>query len=302
MNCEDKRVAEVCRIFPDIIRTTLTYQDMDFNKLQEIRLRINQPLICIYDNREVIIHRITIIAQIIRETMEHVSNYSLYAFEEEIRQGFITITGGHRVGIAGKTIIENGYVKTIKYISFINVRLSHQIKGCSDKVFRFAHKGDRLMHTLIISPPGCGKTTLLRDMIRQISNGTSDYIGQTVGVVDERSEIGACYMGTPQNDLGIRTDVLDCCPKDEGMIMMIRSMSPKVIAVDEIGKASDIEAIEYIINCGCTVIGSVHGDSYEDIKQKPILNRLISEKLFNRFIILSKDNGVGTIKDLISLE
>ena len=187
-----------------------------------------------------------------------------------------------------------------------------EVQGLS-KIFRF---NQTTLHALenigfhagtgelicVLGPSGCGKTTLLRDMIRQISNGTSDYIGQTVGVVDERSEIGACYMGTPQNDLGIRTDVLDCCPKDEGMIMMIRSMSPKVIAVDEIGKASDIEAIEYIINCGCTVIGSVHGDSYEDIKQKPILNRLISEKLFNRFIILSKDNGVGTIKDLISLE
>jgi stage III sporulation protein AA len=151
----------------------------------------------------------------IRETMEYISNYSLYAFEDEIRQGFITINGGHRIGIAGKIIIENDEIKGMKHISFINIRLAHQVKGCANKVIPYLidEKTKGIYHTLIISPPRCGKTTLLRDIIRQLSDGNSRYPGMNVGVVDERSEIGACYMGTPQNDLGIRTDVLDCCPK-----------------------------------------------------------------------------------------
>lgn len=144
----------------------------------------------------------------IKETMALVSNYSLYAYEDEIRQGYITIKGGHRVGIAGKTVLENERVKTIQYISFMNIRLSHQVKGCANQVLPYIINEGRLCHTLIISPPCCGKTTMLRDIIRQVSES-----GQSVGVVDERSEIAACYLGIPQNELGIRTDVLDGCPK-----------------------------------------------------------------------------------------
>lgn len=206
--------------------------------------------------------------------------------------------GGHRVGIAGKVIVEAGSVKTIKNITFINIRVAHEVTGCADRVLDFIHDGDSLFHTLIISAPGCGKTTMLRELIRKISDGTQHYHGQTVGVVDERSELGACYMGIPQNNLGKRTDILDCCPKDVGMMMLIRSMSPKVIAIDEIGSTKDIEAIKYVINSGCTIIGTVHGDSYEDIISKPVLKELIEQNTFKRFITLSKENGVGTIKEL----
>ena len=151
------------------------------------------------------------------------SNYSLYAYEYEMRQGFITIEGGHRVGMTGQAIIEDGKVKNLRYISSINLRMSHEIKGCADQVFSYIVSGGKMCHTLIVSPPRCGKTTLLRDMIRQISDGNRWIGGMSVGVVDERSEIGGCYMGVAQNQLGDRTDILDCCPKAEGMMMLIRS-------------------------------------------------------------------------------
>ena len=234
----------------------------------------------------------------LKETMEYMSNYSLYAFEEEMKQGFLTIQGGHRIGVAGKTILDESGIKTMKFISFINVRLSHQVKGCASPVLPYLYDSEEILHTLIISPPRCGKTTLLRDLIRQISNGTEAHPGMTVGVVDERSEIGACYQGIPQNELGIRTDILDCCPKARGMMMLIRTMSPRVIAVDEIGSREDLEAVEYVMNCGCKLIATVHGSSIDDLKQKPVLRRLVEERIFERYIVLNNKGKIGNIDQI----
>lgn len=302
---------ELLKIFSLNLRTILTKLNMNYELLQEIRLRINAPLLVIYDNKEYYITTSSELSETnsnlyiitkneIKETMEYISNYSLYAFEEELKQGFITITGGHRIGIAGKAVLEENRIKSIKHISFINIRLSHQVKGCADKVLPYIMdgRGSDCYHTLIISPPRCGKTTLLRDVIRQISDGDRDRPGLSVGVVDERSEIGACYMGSPQNDLGIRTDVLDCCPKAKGMLMLIRSMSPRIIAVDEVGSVEDIEAIEYVMNCGCKLIATVHGNSIDDIKNKPILGKLVKEKLFERYILLNNHDGVGHLEEI----
>jgi len=302
---------ELIKIFSLKLRRILESLQIDFDNLQEIRLRINCPLIINYRNREYFVTEdaslasdpaqgVLITKKEIDETMEYISNYSLYAFEEELRQGFITISGGHRIGIAGKTVIQENNVKTIKHISFINVRLAHQIKGCADKVLPYLIDGKNrcIYHTLIISPPKCGKTTLLRDIIRQISNGNPYLPGMNVGVVDERSEIGACYMGVPQNELGIRTDILDCCPKARGMMMLIRSMSPQVIAVDEIGSNEDLEAINHVINCGCKLIATVHGSSLEDIKSKPVLGELLQNRVFERYIILSNIKGIGHIEGI----
>lgn len=297
---------EIIKIFSIKIRNIIKNLTIDFNRLQEIRLRTEKPLLVIYENREFFVSDDSVLlndsqsAYIvgkneIKETMEYVSNYSLYAYEEEIKQGFITIQGGHRIGIAGKVILENNNIKSIKYISFINIRLSHEVKGCADDILNYIYSGSSINHTLIISPPRCGKTTLLRDIIRQVSNGTRMGPGVSVGVVDERSEIGACYMGVPQNDLGIRTDILDCCPKAKGMLMMIRTMSPVVVAVDEIGSGNDIEAIKYVINCGCKLIATVHGSSIEDICTRPHLNRLIKDNIFERFIVLNNIGKVGNV-------
>ncbi len=304
----DKR-EEILKIFSINLRKVIADLTIDFELLQEIRLRVNSPLMLIYNNKEYFVskeHRMTgdknsayiVSLNEVRETMEYISNYSLYAFEDEIRQGFITIQGGHRVGIAGKTIIEAERIKNIKHISFINIRLSHQVKGCGDKVMPYIINQNSIYHTLIISPPRCGKTTLLRDVIRQLSNGFSTIPGLNVGVVDDRSEIGACYMGIPQNELGIRTDILDCCPKVEGMMMLIRSMSPSVIAVDEVGSREDIEAIEYVMNCGSKLIATVHGSSIDDVKNKPILGRMVREKIFERYIILNNRGRVGNLEEI----
>ena len=156
----------------------------------------------------------------------------------------------------------------------------------------------QICHTLIISPPCCGKTTLIRDLIRQISDGNEYIKGCSVGVVDERSELGGCYLGIAQNHLGTRTDILDCCPKAEGMIMLIRSMAPRVIAVDEIGTSEDIHAIEYAMQCGCRLIASVHSLDMDEASKKPILGDLIRRRMFQRYVVLGQDHGPGKIREI----
>ena len=233
---------QILNILSRDVRGVLEKENLEYEHLQEIRLRIGHPIILFYRGQEKV-HKHAVTEEMIRETLDYVSNYSLYAYENELKQGFITVEGGHRVGMAGQVIIENGHVKNLKQISSLNIRVSHEILHCADKLFPYITYNKQLYHTMIISPPRCGKTTMLRDLIRQISDGNRWVKGCTVGVVDERSELAGCYQGVPQNHMGMRTDVLDGCPKADGMLMLIRSMSPQVVAVDEIGAPEDIQAI-----------------------------------------------------------
>lgn len=278
--------------------------------LQEIRLRVNKPLSIKYNGTEYFLtengertskaqrgKRVT--QEEIRDTLSFMSDYSMYAFEEEIRQGYLTLLGGCRTGICGKTILEDGKIQGIRHISFLNLRFAHEIIGCANLLVEKLWKSERLLHTLLVSPPLCGKTTMLRDLIRQISNGSELHTGKTVGVVDERGELAACHLGIPQNDLGIRTDIMDGCPKSEGMMMMVRSMAPEVIAVDEIGTTADVKALSYAMNCGCTVLATAHGSSMEELKKKPAFAEIIQKKLFGRYVFLGKSHGMGTIEAVL---
>lgn len=272
--------------------------EKQFEDIEEIRLRVNKPIILYKNKKEKILDNSHIpTSDDIMLTLELMSDYSLYALEEELKNGYITLQGGHRVGLTGKAVLDKGHIKTIKNINGMNIRISHQIIGCADNIINYIYNSEKkISHTLIVSPPRCGKTTLLRDIIRQLSNGTTNRYGMTIGVVDERSEIAGCYKGIPQNDIGIRTDVLDSCPKAEGIMILLRSMSPDIIAVDEIGRNEDIYAIEEILNAGIKIICTVHGRTLEDIQQKPVLSKLIEKNIFEKIIVLNRDKGAGTIQ------
>ena len=276
---------------------------MDYEKLYEIRLRAGRPMFLIYDGGECFLRTrgrepYLVTREDLKETLEYVSGYSLYAYEDELRQGYMSVQGGHRVGVTGKVILDGDRIRGMKYISCINLRLAHEIQGCADPVMEHIRKENWTAHTLLISPPRCGKTTLLRDMIRQLSNGSGKIPGVTVGVVDERSELAGCYQGIPQNDLGIRTDVLDGCPKAHGMQMLIRSMSPSVVAVDELGREEDFKAVESVIYSGCKLIATAHGASLEEIFYTPFFGRLRKMKVFERYIILGKEQRAGIIRGI----
>ena len=261
----------------------------EWKHMQEIRLRINRNVHIRYKNQDIEILK-KVSRNDIHEVIEFVSNYSIHAYENELRQGFITIEGGHRVGIAGQVLLEKGNVKNMQHISSINIRISHEVKHCADQIMPYIVQDKRIYHTLIISPPRCGKTTLLRDLIRQISNNNAN-----VGVVDERSELAGCYQGIPQNDVGCRTDVLDACPKKEGMLMLIRSMSPEAIAVDEIGGMEEVDTMKYAMHCGVKMLATVHGESIEEIRKKPIFEQLIKEHCFERYVVLRMGKKVGEV-------
>ncbi|MDO4305513.1 MAG: stage III sporulation protein AA [Eubacteriales bacterium] len=293
--------AQIQNLFAGNIRQLLVEADLDYDKLYEIRLRVGRPLFLTYDGGECFLRskgqeQYLVTVEDLKETLEYVTGYSLYAYEDEIRQGFLSVQGGHRVGVTGKVILDGNRIRGMKYISCINVRLAHQIPGCADEIMPYIRTKDWVANTLIVSPPRCGKTTMLRDIIRQLSNGKDDLPGLTVGVVDERSELAGSYQGVPQNDLGMRTDVLDGCPKSEGMQMLIRSMSPQVVAVDELGKDDDYQAVESVIHCGCKLIATAHGNSMEDVLNQPLFQKLLEARVFERYIVLGKGNHAGEVE------
>ena len=300
-------MSELIKIFPAGLRVKLTPIDLCKEGYTELRFRCNGPVMLLKGREEFFLHKnggvcedvslaYVISVNELREMMEYISNFSAYAFEEELRQGFLTIPGGHRVGICGKTVLSGGEIKTIRNISFINIRLAREVQGCSEKLLPYLFREDRLYHTLIISPPGCGKTTLLRDVIRLVSDGgkwqdskggIQNIRGRKVGVVDERSELAACYNGIPQNDLGKRTDVLDGCPKEKGVEVLLRSMSPEVIAVDELGGERELEMIEKSIYCGCSILATAHGESREAwFSKEGEQRKKLLTGIFERYVFL----------------
>ncbi len=234
----------------------------------------------------------------VQSILQRISNYSIYAVEEELRNGYITLKGGYRVGLAGKAVLEEGKIKTLKYINSFNIRISREIIGAADKVIRYIVSGAQVYHTLVLSPPQMGKTTLIRDIARQLSDGFPGFRGVKVGIVDERSEIAGCFQGVPQNNVGLQTDVLDACPKAEGIMMLIRSMSPAVIITDEIGKAEDVEAIEEALNAGIKIITTAHSSDIGDARRRPILSKILDKKIFQRIIVLGGSLGVGTVEKI----
>lgn len=286
--------------------------DTNLEQIEEIRIRVNRPLMVVTSNGDYFInsngnlcdkYSDSYISKIsdIHQSVELMTENSIYAHQDEMKNGYLTLSGGHRIGIVGKTIIDNGIIKSIKDISSINIRIARQIKGCANIVIPFIINDKSIYHTLIISPPNCGKTTLLRDIIRQISGGIEkhSYIGIKVGIVDERSEIAACHKGIPQNDIGIRSDVLDSCPKSQGISMLVRSMSPNVIATDELGTLEDIKAVKEALCAGIKIITTAHAGDINELINKSGIGKLAKGGLFERIIILNKKSGTGSIGEIL---
>ena len=287
-----------------IIKQNLNGQPDEILKtLEEIRIRSNGIIALKYSSKQEILKQ-SIVYQDIIETIQRMCENSIYSYQNQIKNGFITLKGGHRVGIAGNCVIENNKVINIKYISSINFRVARQVLGCSMQVIKYILKPNEqtINNTLIVSPPGVGKTTLLRDIIRNISNGIKEinFEGMNVGLVDERGEIAALYKGIPQHEIGIRTDILENIPKPIGIKMLIRSMAPQVIAVDEIGTHEDLESIKEAVCMGVKGVFTAHAEKEEDVRKNPVLQSLINEKIIDKIVFLKLNNGLRdiSIKDI----
>ncbi len=283
--------------------------------LEEIRLRQDRPLMLGVGGNDYFIRQdgtpvpapsgvYMVNAADLEKVLHNISGSSMYALEEELKNGYVTLPGGHRVGLTGKAVLENGRLKTIKYLSGLNIRVCREIKGAADGLMKnlIDREVQNVYHTVIFSPPRCGKTTLLRDLVRQVSNGLPGlhFAGRTVGVVDERSEIAGCHRGLPQMDVGVRTDVLDGCPKAQGMMILLRAMSPDVIVTDEIGSMEDIHALEEVFNAGVRVIVTIHGSSLRELANRPALKYLLQLNIIERFVLLGRSRGVGTVEKIYS--
>ena len=261
-----------------------------YKKAIEIRIKTQKPIIIKLRDIDIII-QYQVTEKDMQYIIQKICENSIYAYKEQISQGYITIKGGHRIGITGTCVIENQKISNIKYISSLNFRIAREVKGCSQKILKdiIDQEHNTIYNTLIVSPPGKGKTTILRDTIRNISNGIPEmnFRGKICGVVDERGEIAAMYKGIPQNDIGIRTDVIENVSKYNGMQILIRAMGPEVIACDEIGTKEDIEAIQYAINSGVKGIFTMHGSNMTSVKSNSEINKIIVSKLIEKIICLS---------------
>lgn len=306
----------IYRILPNKISSLINTNKL--KELQEIRIRTNRQAILKYDNEEIITDYKPTEKEVV-QVLQMLCDNSIYSYQTQICNGFITLYGGHRVGITGNIAMKDGRVSNINYISSLNFRIAKEIIGVSDSIIEFiVNKNDinfpntgnenindsaqnsnnkhelEINNTLIVSKPGAGKTTLLRDLVRNISN-----LGFTTSLIDERGEISAMYKGVPQNDVGLRTDVMDNITKSLGMRIAVRSMSPQVIVADEIGTKDDIDAINYGICSGVKGIFTAHAGDINELKMNENLNKLYEQKLFTRLIFLEKR---GKIKNMYILD
>lgn len=260
---------------------------------EEIRLRSGQPLSLV--SREgcesSLLPHIIVTPELLRRTLEAATCASYHAVVEKLCHGFLPLPGGHRLGVSGSVDLEQGHIHGFRSLSSLNLRVAHQVKGVGECVSDAVFSGAAVQSTLILAPPGAGKTTLLRDLIRL----ASDRYGLRVSLADERGEVAALESGIPQLCVGQHTDVLDGCPKAEGMMLLLRSMNPQLLAADEITAQEDIEALSAAANCGVAVMATAHGSSLRELMRRPLYRRLMEEGIFDAVLTIRRSGARRSI-------
>lgn len=275
---------QAVRVLPlRLQQQALTLGEADQEKAEELRLRAGWPMTVLLPEGERNLGGPPIESQELEQLLEISSQASIHAVLDQIRRGYLTIQGGHRIGLCGTAAMEGGEIHTLRGLSSASIRIARQVKGACAPVLDGLCPGGRLTDTLILSPPGLGKTTLLRDLIRVVSWGKG-CSPLRISLADERGEVAALYRGVPQLEVGPRTDVVEGCPKAQGLMLLLRAMNPQVLAVDEITAPEDVAALETAAGCGVTLLATAHAAGREDLERRPVYRALLEKNLFRRCV------------------
>lgn len=292
MKAEHERYEKACEFLPE--RLSLMALELSKERMaqvEELRLRIGRPLHLSLPDGEIPLQQTHITREDLEYVIDRATEFSRYTAAETIRSGYVTAEGGYRLGVCGTVLLTGGSGEGIRDISSLAIRIPHLREDIARPVFPQLLKDGAPVSTLILSPPGGGKTTLLRDLVRLVSDGSELSEPMRVSLVDERGEIAAVYRGYPQLPVGRQTDVMDACPKALAIPMLLRAMTPQVIAVDEVALPSDVDALCAAAYCGVTLLATVHASSVEELQEKPVFRRLLESGVFERAVIVS---GRGT--------
>ncbi len=288
---------KACAFLPDRLSiSALNIAREKMGAVEEIRLRVGRPIHLTISGCELPLPQTRVISEDLEHVLDRVTEFSRYTAEETLRMGFATAQGGFRVGVCGTMISAGGRSEGIRDISSLSIRIPREMEDIARPLLPRLLERGRLMNTLILSPPGGGKTTLLRDLVRLVSDGSELAESMRVSLVDERGEIAAMHRGMPQLAVGSHTDVLDACPKKLAIPMLLRTMTPQVIALDEISGEADVESLCAAVNCGVVMLATAHASSACDWECRPLLKRLKSCGVFERAIVIEREKMVRSYR------
>lgn len=256
-------------------------------RAEELRLRAGRPMAVVYPEGErAVPGEEPVSSRDLELVLEIATQASAHTALERMRSGFFTVQGGHRIGICGSAVMKEGEVYNLRQLSSLAIRIARQVPGAAADVADRLWQGRNFQSTLILSPPGGGKTTLLRDLIRRLADGEG-HPPLRVGVADERGELAAMWNGVPQLDVGRQTDVMDGCPKGTGLLMLLRGMNPQVLAADEITAPEDCAALLMAANCGVSLVCTAHAADLDDLQTRPLYKPLLENRCFQKLVVLT---------------
>ncbi len=279
---------ECAALLPPLLRQrALALPEETRRRAEEIRLRAGRLPTVTVEGDELSLPGAPVTGEDLALTVEIATRASPQHALDRLKQGYFTVPGGHRVGLCGTLTAQDERVVGLEKLSSLNIRVAHAVPGCAAGLLPALAPGGRFESTLILAPPGGGKTTLLRDLIRLLSDGEG-VRPMRVGLCDQRGEVAALWEGEPRFDVGARTDVVEGCPKGQGVLMLLRGMNPQVLSCDEITDPADLAALTACAHCGCTLLCTAHATGVEDLALRPLYRKLLESRLFRRAVILDR--------------